>query len=502
MASEITGLPSTIESCKVCTPTDLANAIVERLIGGNESLAENGEWIDPCVGTGALVRAVHESGVSVDRIFGVDLDEQPDSHEVPGRIEWEVDFFSWAKSSSQTFDCLVANPPFVQLSKVPAHLKKRALSFTGPNGGDLSRRGNYWCSFLGAGLELLSRGGSLAFILPASWDYADYAAPFRDSLQNKFGNFEIHRCDEPLFSIVDDGCVVIIGEGYGSHSDESLRHEYESPEALISSISQGGSISGKDHTHISVEPSEDVTPKGDSFIRLGDIMGIRLGGVTGDAKFFLLTDAERRELSLPKESCVPALTRSDHLKGGIIDKSCWENLCSEGERVWLFRPPQDLAEENDAVQAYLQRPEEEGGCRKGYKVRNRRPWYRTPLPSPVHGFLSGTAEPGPWIAVNQMSSLTATNTLYVVNFSEDIQAEHRHSWAISLLTTDVRSQLEQFSRRYPQGLSKYEPGDIMDLRIPVPKSFDISPHHYQNVIDHMLEGDAEYLREADAAVKG
>ena len=101
-------------------------------------------------------------------------------------------------------------------------------------------------------------------------------------------------------------------------------------------------------------------------------------------------------------------------------------------------------------------------------MRNRSPWYRTLLPSPIHGFLSGMAEPGPWIALNRMSSLTATNTLYVVTFSENIQDENKFSWAMALLTPTVRKQLERLRRRYPQGLSKYEPGDVMDLRLPVP----------------------------------
>jgi hypothetical protein len=496
MSPEISASPSTIESCKVSTPPDLAHAIVERLISGNESLADTGEWIDPCVGSGALVRTVHEFGISSDKIFGLDLDEHPNASEIPGRIEWGVDFVSWAQhATTHSFDCVIANPPFVQLSKLPPKLRESALSLTDPEGGELSKRANYWCSFLQAGLDLLNRGGSLAFILPASWDYADYAVPFRTSLQHKFGHFEVHRCHEPLFSTVDDGCVVIIGEEFGARSVDSHRYEYDSPEALVSSLSEKGrkSLSVEDvHFHSTTE---------DSFVELDEVMSVRLGGVTGDAQFFLLTESEREDLDLPEEACRPALTRSDHLGSGVIRKDYWNSLRSRGERVWLFRPSKEMISNNNAVQGYLQRSEEEGGCKKGYKVRSRSPWYRTPLPSPIHGFLSGMAEPGPWIALNRMPSLTATNTLYVVTFSEDIQDENRVSWAMALLTTTVRKQLNRLRRRYPQGLSKYEPGDVMDLRLPVPESSRVTLEDYQRVINLMLEGKNEYTQQADAAIR-
>ena len=43
-----------------------------------------------------------------------------------------------------------------------------------------------------------------------------------------------------------------------------------------------------------------------------------------------------------------------------------------------------------AVRAYLDLPEEEGGCRReAMKIRDRDPWYRVPIPEPFDGFLTG-----------------------------------------------------------------------------------------------------------------
>ena len=47
---------------------------------------------------------------------------------------------------------------------------------------------NYWVPFLVAGMRLLKPGGSLAYILPAAWEYANYAV----AVLAVFGAFVLH----------------------------------------------------------------------------------------------------------------------------------------------------------------------------------------------------------------------------------------------------------------------------------------------------------------------
>jgi hypothetical protein len=71
----------------------------------------------------------------------------------------------------------------------------------------------------------------------------------------------------------------------------------------------------------------------------------------------------------------------------------------------------------------------------------------------------------PWISFCEMPKLVATNTLYVVHFTcseRDTQA----AIAMFLLTSWASEQLREVARVYADGLVKFEPGDLLGLRVP------------------------------------
>jgi len=223
-------------------------------------------------------------------------------------------------------------------------------------------------------------------------------------------------------------------------------------------------------------------------IPLGDMVDIRLGGVTGHAEYFLMTEPQREALRLPPEAVYPVLSRSRHLKSAMIDHRLWLKLLREGERVWLFRPTNDIVS-HPAVIDYLSRSKRSGGCnRKRYKIKQRTPWYLTPLPDHVDGFLSGMTKLGPWIALCRMEGLNATNTLYVVRFKGKKDACSKSAIALAMLTSTVRETLGRRCRRYPDGLIKHEPGDLMSVRVPVAKDPRGASAVYSGAVTSLLKG--------------
>jgi hypothetical protein len=217
-------------------------------------------------------------------------------------------------------------------------------------------------------------------------------------------------------------------------------------------------------------------------------MEIRLGGVTGDAEFFLLAEADRVRLGLPKNSLRPTLSRAHHLLKGDIAEKDWKKLLVQGERVWLFDPsPSQL--EHPRIADYLKRPLSDGGCdRNRYKVRSREPWYRTRLPRTLDGFMSGMSRHGPWVVFRSMPSLVATNTLYVVRFLCGKNQDERAAWAMWLLTSEAATELSQIGRRYPDGLLKFEPGDISRLSVPRALCTAGAYKAYLHAVDVLIAG--------------
>ena len=239
-------------------------------------------------------------------------------------------------------------------------------------------------------------------------------------------------------------------------------------------------------------------------VLLSDLMSIGLGSVTGDASFFLMTEVERRFRQLPAAACVAVVSRAKHLRCAVATPSYWQQLKSEGERVWLFRPGPAIRN-HPAVCRYLRLSLEKGGCdRSAYKISNRQPWFFPKLPARPHGFLSGMTQSGPWICLNTMARLTATNTLYTVRFHRTVPSADRPAWSLMLLTSVVREQLPIAYREYALGLRKLEPTDIRRLQLPVPRleCRRAQVLDYDQAVEALLQGDEnEALRIADRFIE-
>ena len=476
---EMTDLSESLALCSVQTPPELARALVQAL-GDDHTDA----WLEPCSGDGAFLRALSEYGIGKSRITAVDLNSTSRPADSLASTSRGIDFVAWSQNTERRFDKIIANPPFISLSKLDPALRVAALAVDGQFAGLIRPGSNYWCSFLCASLNLLRPGGGIAFVLPAAWDYANYAAPFRDKLTLCFARFEVHRTYSPMFDSVQEGSVVILADGYRIARQAHMeRFEHESLVDLVNSIS----VKKKNQ-----KPSVRATCGNSKHVHgvqiLRDILSLPIGGVTGDAGYFLMTEEERQQRTLPEASVRPVLTRARHLVAAEITESKWQALRDQGERVWLFRPPPDLVG-HPAVSSYLERPEDRNGCRRErFKIRQRNPWYWTPLPSRVDGFMSGMSRFGPWICFNGMSHLTATNTLYVVQFKPHLSEDERYGWAIGLLSSLARQYLQSCGRIYPDGLVKYEPGDLLGAPIPVPSQFDGAKPLYSKAIALLLRG--------------
>ena len=464
-------------SCNVYTPSVLADAVVLAL--GDFSDAR---WLEPCVGKGAFLQALARHGVEAKRIIGTDLASTPEPTDRLGRVRRSTEFLEWSMKTTHRFDRIVANPPFIALSGLDARVQKAALQHETPEGSKVTLSGNCWHAFLCASLRLLKRNGSIAFILPAAYEYANYARSLRLQLPSQFSDIRVHRCRTPLFEDAEDGSVVVIAKGYQTPPEISRRFIHNDLQDLVCGIPK---------RHLN---SDDLQIRHQSFKRhntvpLSSVMSIGIGAVTGDADYFLMNEAARIGNSLPLDAMIRVVSKSRHVYSGRITRNSWNDLLNVGERVWLFRPDGTTLQKK-SVRRYLDKPTEAGGCRRtAYKIRNREPWYQTPMPLRPHGFLTGMSQYGPVVCFNRMNGLAATNTLYTVRFPPGRSRREQIGWAMMLLTTAVREQLQELARAYPLGLPKLEPGDLKAIEIPRPRNSLVSESHYDSAVKALHDGD-------------
>ena len=476
-------------SCNVYTPSILANAMVQAL-----GIAKNAKWLEPCVGKGAIISAMSDAGVKPQEVTGLDLSSTIEKTDRYASVARSTEFLSWALETTLRFDRVVANPPYIALNKLPSKIRDAASRHHAPDGTSVALTSNCWYAFLCASLRLLKPKGSIAFLLPSAFDYADYAIPLRQQLPLLFQSFEIHRSQVPLFEHVDDGTVVIIGHKYKAPSVFTIRAEYPGLKALSLGLTTPGQQKRTTKKKSNRNSMESVA--------LHKVMTIRIGAVTGDAKYFLLTEEERLQHGLPVSSVHPAVSRSKHILFPEISSSRWNELRESGERIWLFRPSKGSTR-SKFVRQYLELGNLHGACQMdAYKIVNREPWYITPIPTNADGFISGMCQSGPVVCFSRMKQLTATNTLFTVHFEPNIGPQERLAWALMLLTSDVKQQVNERARRYALGLRKLEPSDIHTILLPKPRIGGVTRKNYNRAVEAAMSMDfADSSKIADSCVE-
>jgi len=474
--------------CKVYTPEVLADAMVSAI----DPLPHDC-WLDPCIGPGAFIAALRRNGLAKERIVAVDIDSAPSTEDAAANTRRGVDFFEWGASTRKRFTKIIANPPYVALCKLAAELQARVQRFSDSDDPSFAMRSNYWCAFLAACLRLLKPDGSLAFVLPAAWDYALYAAELRDRVLKSFRCVEVHRSLEPLFPDVREGSVVLIAKGYMQEPETATRIDHQTAASLVRALTHPLPESTGTNLHASTSANSMAT-------RFDELFTVSIGCVTGDVDFFLLTESQRLEFGLPANTLRPIVSKARHLTAAQMTKLHWDRLKHANERVWLFWPD-DRSLKSEAVRAYLQHGEKTCNL-NSYKLRNRDPWYQVPGIKSGIGFMSGMTRLGPWMSLRSMRGLAATNTLYVVTAKRAMSVDEQAAWALSLLSSETRHQVQAQVRRYSDGLAKLEPHDISGLRLFPPKRIEGSLVNYQRAIKLLLSGNpAGAVALADESVR-
>ena len=468
------------------TPELLADTLIRALGPSGEA---NASWLDPSVGAGRLVEAALRAGVDARAIFAVDLQ----SH-LPGleRLGIEsllgTDFLRWAGATRRRFDRVIANPPYVRLGDLHEDLFRSAID-THLNGICVPATANYWVPFLIAGMRLLRHGGSLAYILPAAWEYADYAGDVRRLCAASFRELDVHRVSVPMFEGVLDGSILLVARGYAEMPGRAARvFRYSTLEDLNQAIC----ARKDDGTEMFTSPMRGTDISiGEGEVRLGRIAQVRVGAVTGDARYFLLRESRRLDLGLPRSTVRPILSKARHIVRDEINHGVWCQLLAEDKRVWLFKPSgTDLSQAS--VRAYMELSAEDGGCRRAaFKIRDRNPWYRVPLPDRFDGFVSGMSSAITWIALNRMPDLTISNTLYGVRFLGIDNVDRQAAWCLSMLSSVTARSRSRLAREYPQGLLKLEPGDFARLAVRSPPTRNGARGLYRRAVNLMAAGERE-----------
>lgn len=389
------------------------------------------------------------------------------------------DFFSWWQDTKQpTFDAVIGNPPFIRYQTFPEPHRSRAMAIMASLGLSPNRLTNIWVPFVVAAVASLRPGGRLALVLPAELLQVSYAAQLRSFLTDRFARIDIVACNELFFENAEQEVVLLLASDALTAPSESnpcrvtmtesptVADITTRPPTALLADAQPKTIHHDhekwlkyflDEREITLMRSLRAAP---IVTNLSTHAEVDVGVVTGKNEFFVLTEAQVKELGIQNYTA-PLVSRSAHLKGARIGKADWRSMAVAGDRVHLLHISAHNGSKLSASLSRYIRLGEKQEVNKGYKCSIRSPWYHVPSVWTPDGFLFRQIYDFPRVVLNQAEA-TSTDTIHRLtskHHNPERVIANTYTWL-----TAASAEIE--GRSYGGGVLELEPTEAERLLVP------------------------------------
>ncbi|MDE0124096.1 MAG: N-6 DNA methylase [Bryobacterales bacterium] len=459
------------------TPDDLATVLVRWALADGK-----GPLLDPsyggCAFLEAAVRILSEKDLArpETQVYGVDID--PGCTETVRLIEKlsdsnciESDFLSVSPDElpGSPYAAIVGNPPYVRHHWISVGQRESARAAAAESTLNLPATASLWAYFLLHSLRFLSPGGRLAMLVPEAILQADYAAPLRRLLADKFTSSRLIHVRDRMFVGTDEAVVVAACSGFGGKGEiqtlcvESLGDLH----SVLTASERGRPPSYRFPPGVGDTGREAVTLLGridgsSEVRRFGEVAAIRVGVVTGANQHFIRSRGDLNALGLPESVRHRIVSRTRWLRGLEFTEEDHDEFVNGKAAAFLVRPKDP--DEDRLVQRWIREGFEEGIAER-YKCSLRDDWFRVERPTPPDAFATCARTGWPLLVLNR-AACQNSNAIHSVTWKPDFAGDPE-AVAVGFLTSAVAAWAELSGRRYGGGVLKIEPGTLKSAPIPV-----------------------------------
>jgi hypothetical protein len=440
--------------------------------------------LDPACGDGRFI-AQHANSVGIEQDPAAALQA---ADRAANALVHHADFFDWAATTTERFDCAVGNPPFIRYQHFKGEARERALSVCAALGVSFSGLTSSWAPFLVATASLLRHGGRMAFVVPAEIGHAPYAAPLLEYLVQKFAVVHIIAVRTKLFPDLSEDCWLLFADRFGEETTEiqfsALDRFYPSlaaphPDLRVPLGEWRTAWKRRLRPLLMPLPAQQlyqqIADRPDTE-RFGELASIGIGYVSGGNAFFHLRPSEAAELGFPPSFLRPTVRNGRFLNGSRLTLATVKQWQRANEPVLLLNIPRKFSELPQSVQRYVE-SEQGFRVRNGYKCRNRQPWYSVPdvhVPDFFLTYLSGRSVS----LVRNEAGITCTNALHYVRLKDQASA-HRVIEAWKNPFTQLSCEIE--GHPLGGGVLKLEPREASAVLLPSLSTLSIADN--RNIAD-------------------
>ncbi len=469
------------------TPQPVAQALTDWAITG-----ANTTVLDPSFGGCAFLYAALETlgrkgnPAPGKQIYGVDIDPNAESYLEPlfqaGATPKQFiteNFFNITPNhfGHEFFGTVIGNPPYIRYHDIPNGAQKQASARLESFNIKISGRASYWAFFLLYSMQFLRPGGRLAMVLPGALLHTDYSVQVRELLAKHFAQVTVYLLQERIFEGTDEESVLVCAAG-AREPHKTLRiGTIEKVEDLAQAIEEmQTSTRTLDNVHgdggwlralIEKETLAlyDQLVGNQNVIRMGEWVITRIGVVTGNNEFFVLSKEEQERRGIPDNYLKPIIRRASHLTGLWVKDENLQHIATNGNKCLLLTLDQVESKLPKPLQEYIQYGEK-NGVSKAQKCRVRQPWYVVPHIFIPPAFMPCMVAAWPRLVVNQ-SQYTCTNNILRLFWKEERPEEDWIRLALGTLSTLSQLSAELVGRSYGGGVLKLEPKELAQLAVPL-----------------------------------
>ncbi len=432
--------------------------------------------LDPGVGAGRLLfRATGRPEAAPRRMLGLDID--PVSLEM-ARVNLllrGVDICALRRGNfllgnlRERPDALTCNPPYSRHHAIPS-AEKEAIhaGFERRLGLRLSRLAGLHVLFLVRALEVIRDGGRLAFITPAEWLDVNYGRAIKRFVLERASveAVVLWEHDHLFFDgALTTAAITLLRAGAKAGPTRVIRLPRRPPKVrdVIAAINGGPTKLRVATVGLGVDskwssPTRRRVPRGKP---LRDVARVRRGIATGCNRFFVLSEAGRREHGLDLSYLRPCVTTPRLVPGAELASTDLKRMPDDVPRWVLDCHDKQAERRDDAVGRYLRWGREAHQAHAGYLASHREPWYglERRAESPILFTYMNRERPR---FIRNQAAAVPLNTFLIVEPNDGVDADQL--WR-ALNADHLMRQLVRARRNYGGGLWKVEPRELGELRV-------------------------------------
>lgn len=371
------------------------------------------------------------------------------------------------------FDAVVGNPPYVRLHALDSNSRLKARQSL-PSNDLLDAKASLWAYFPIHAHKMLCKGGRAAWVLPETILHAAYG---RQLLRWAAENYRLcrvlslrERCFKDAGAKERVVLLLLDGAGVSGTGQVEMTEVGSVANCIVALTGMTGNqeiqlpkLNGHAVTHLLSSEAADAAHALEScpeLKRFGSVADVKIGVVTGDNRFFVISEVQRQRAGLRRHHFRPVVGKYAILGGGFEFNT--KDTAVDDSFQWLLCPNPSSADQKllKHLDSYPL------ADRQANRTMEKRPYWQAPLlGQTADAFLRYMGKTGPRLVLNKAGFL-CTNTIHCVYFAPSVTPIQRKAICLAAHSTYTQLSAEIEGRQYGSGVLKLEPSEARNLRVP------------------------------------